>query len=319
MIMCKVLFLRRLVLLFVTLALFTSCTDDLSTQMSFDMTIETVDLPIPEPYVNVDISMQEVANDFGVMESDFAQIFNDYGQLPDQFLMSNVDMSEPSEDLDLGIDMLPPYVEGVWSPHDLSGVDAYAIPNSAKIFAARHPAYRNIPDIVMAATSNTLIQVPVDIYLIDSMIWVEPEQLSPYLTLVNQYFNQASIRFIFSFKEGEAPAWNNQKDQFHLFFARAMTNPSGAIPDGFGNLPAGKAVINDQIMNRAQVHDNPLFLPGKPIGHELGHVLGLPHVPARNFLMAQGTSARNQLDLSPEEAVIMRIMALHRFGGVLVD
>ncbi|MAD61929.1 MAG: hypothetical protein CMH49_10535 [Myxococcales bacterium] len=318
--MCKVALLRRLLLLFVTLASLESCTDDLSSQMSFDMAPEIDDhLSIPETYVTVDFSVQEVSNDLGGMERDYAQIPHDNEQLPDQNLVANVDMTEPSEDLDLGIDMTPPYVEGAWSPHDLSGVDAYAIPNAAKIFAARHPAYRTIPDIVMAATSNTLIQVPVDIYLIDSVIWVEPEQLNPYLILVNQYFNQASIQFIFSFKEGEAPAWNDLINQFHLYFARAMTNPNGAIPDGFGNLPAGKAVINDQIMNRAHVHENPLFLPGKPIGHELGHVLGLPHVPARNFLMAQGTSARNQLDLSPEEAVVMRIMALHRFGGVLMD
>ena len=72
-------------------------------------------------------------------------------------------------------------------------------------------------------------------------------------------------------------------------------------------------------MDRSHVHMNPLFLPGKPIRHEIGHVLGLPHVNVRRFLMAQGTSARNQLELSPEESVIMRIMALYRFGGEIID
>ena len=145
-IMCKVALLRRLLLLFVTLASLESCTDDSSSQISFDMATEADGrLPIPETYMNEDLSMQEVANDFGGMERDFAPIPDDYGQLPDQYLMANIDMTKPSEYLDLGIDMSPPYEEGAWSPHDLSGVNAYAIPNSAKIFAARHPAYRSLP------------------------------------------------------------------------------------------------------------------------------------------------------------------------------
>ena len=213
----------------------------------------------------------------------------------------------------------PPPYEATWAPHDLSRVDAYSIPSSAKIFAGQHPAYRMIPEIIALATSNRTIRVSIDVYLIDSRIWTEPEQLMPYFALVSDYFTQARIQLSFTFQEGRAPAWEAARDQLHLYFAYRMMNPRGAIPDGFGNLPAGKAVLNDQLMDRPHVHMNPLFLPGKTIGHEIGHVLGLPHVNPRNFLMAQGTSARNQLDLTAEESVIMRVMALHRFGGEVID
>ena len=213
----------------------------------------------------------------------------------------------------------PPPYDDVWEPHDLSRVDAYAIPSSAKIFAGQHPNYRMIPETVARATSNRTIRVPIDVYLIDSAIWTEPAQLLPYFALTRDYFGQARIDLRFTFREGPAPAWEEAPDQLHLYFTAAMMNPRGAIPDGFGNLPAGKAVLNDQLMDRAHVHRNPLFRPGKTIGHEIGHVLGLPHVNPRNFLMAQGTAARNELDLTAEESVIMRIMALHRFGGELLE
>ena len=213
----------------------------------------------------------------------------------------------------------PPPYDDVWEPHDLSRVDAYAIPSSAKIFAGQHPSYRMIPETVARATSNRTIRVPIDVYLIDSAIWTEPAQLLPYFALTRDYFGQARIDLRFTFREGPAPAWEEAPDQLHLYFTEAMMNPRGAIPDGFGNLPAGKAVLNDQLMNRPHVNRNPLFLPGKTIGHEIGHVLGLPHVNPRRFLMAQGTAAQNRLDLTAEESVIMRIMALHRFGGELLE
>lgn len=232
--------------------------------------------------------------------------------------------------LDLGLDMTadmtplqpdatpPPYDE-TWTPHDLSGVDAYAISSSAKIFANQHPDYQTIPETVALATSNRTIRVSIDVYLVDSTIWTEPDQLLPYFALTNDYFTQTRIELDFDFRQGEAPAWEEDVDQLHLYFTAAMMNPRGATPDGFGNLPAGKAVLNDQLMDRPHVHTNPLFLPGKTIGHEIGHVLGLPHLTPRNFLMAQGTAARNQLDIGPEESVIMRVMALHRFGAEIVE
>ena len=215
--------------------------------------------------------------------------------------------------------LTPPSPLPTWIPLDLSQVDAYAIPRSAKIFADLHPDYARIPNLISIATSNVQVRVSVHIYLIDSEIWTHSDLLIPYLELVTAYFNQARIQLDFTFQHGQAPNWTEDVNQLHLYFARAMRNPTNRIPDGFGNLPAGKAVLNDRLMDRPHVHMNPLFLPGKPLGHEIGHVLGLPHVNARRFLMAQGTSAQNQLDLSPEEAVIMRVMALYRFGGERID
>ena len=266
--------------------------------------------------------------DVGVVSLDAGGVSLDAGRV--SLDAGGVLLDAGGASLDLGLDMTadmtplqpdatpPPYDE-TWTPHDLSGVDAYAIPSSAKIFANQHPDYQTIPETVALATSNRTIRVSIDVYLVDSTIWTEPDQLLPYFALTNDYFTQARIELNFTFREGEAPAWEEDLDQLHLYFTEAMMNPRGATPDGFGNLPAGKAVLNDQLMDRPHVHTNPLFLPGKTIGHEIGHVLGLPHLTPRNFLMAQGTAARNQLDIGPEESVIMRVMALHRFGAEIVE
>ena len=260
-------------------------------------------------YSEVDLTIDGTVEDQDLTELDLS-----IPHILDQGLINDVS-PPPDRDAELG----SPTPSEMWTPLDLSQVDAYAIPRSAKIFAREHPNYASIPNIVSMAISNTTLHIPIHIYLIDSEIWTNPEQLIPYLNLVEAYFHQARIQLDFTFPQGEAPAWTDEINQVHLYFAQAMRNPSGAIPDGFGNLPAGKAVINDRLMDRPHVHMNPLFLPGKPIGHEIGHVLGLPHVNVRRFLMAQGTSARNQLELSPQEAVIMRIMALYRFGGDILN
>lgn len=204
-----------------------------------------------------------------------------------------------------------------WPALDLTGVNALSIPSSAKIFSNEHPDYTTIPDIIETATSNTSITLNIKVYLIDSAIWTNEDQLKPFFDLVNEYYNQARIYLDFEFESGEPPAFEEDIDQFHLFFAAAMQSPRGNTPDGFGNLPAGKAVLNDQLLDRVVDHVEPLFNPGKPIGHEIGHVIGLPHVPSSNFLMAQGTRSDNQLDITEQEAVIMRIMALYRFGAVV--
>ena len=241
---------------------------------------------------------------------------------------SEADMYD-QEELRTDLDVPVPIDQGIrsdlhsdqagWQPLELSRVNAYAIPNSAKIFAEQHPDYSTIPELITQATSNILIRIEINIYLIDSSLWTDPDQLSAYLALVKDYFIQARIQLRFTFKEGPAPAWTEEINQVHLYFTHAMRNPRGALPQGFGNLPAGKAVINDHLMDRPQLHDNPLFLPGKPIGHEIGHVLGLPHVSDRRYLMAQGTSAENQLQITAEEAVIMRVMALFRFGATIQE
>lgn len=204
-----------------------------------------------------------------------------------------------------------------WAAHDLTSVDVFSIPSTAKIFSNQHPNYASIPDVVETAISNTTITLNVKVYLVDSAIWTNENQLQPYFDLINEYYNQARIYLDFEYGSGEPPEWDEDINQLHLLFAEAMQNPAGNIPDGFGNLPAGKAVLNDQLMDRVVNHVEPLFNPGKPIGHEIAHVIGLPHVDSLNFLMAQGTTSNNQLDISKQEAVVMRIMALYRFGAVV--
>ena len=295
---------------------------DISIQRTLDQ-YSTINMITPlDTGLGFDVGIDFMINlDLGIdLELDFDMgLENDIGG-------HNADMSEViATELDATIPFISdigpndlPYMTS-WEPLDLSEVDAYRIPRSAKIFARLHPDYDTIPNTVTIAVSNVMIRVPISVYLIDSTIWTESSQLLPYFELVNDYFHQARIQLVFTFRQGQAPLWEANIDQLHIYFTNAMMNPSGAIPDGFGNLPAGKAVLNDRLMNRSHVHANPLFLPGKPIGHEIGHVLGLPHVTPRTFLMAQGTSVSNQLDLTPDEAVIMRIMALHRFGGESIE
>ncbi|MBC3920850.1 hypothetical protein H8L32_25520 [Undibacterium sp. CY18W] len=211
--------------------------------------------------------------------------------------------------------LIPP--EYQWQPLDWSQLHAASLPRELRIFPNQQPGCEANEAMCTAAESNRLIGIHVDVYFKDSAIWNRPEQLLPYMELVNRYYQQARIVFHFRFKPAtEIPAWNDNINQLSVIFAAAMPNPAGTVADAFGNLPAGKAVFNDVLMNRPDRHANRYFAMGKPLGHELGHVLGLAHTQDKALLMTQGTSPQNALVITPEQALIMRVMALQRFGGV---
>ncbi|MFZ6769409.1 hypothetical protein ACO0LM_20350 [Undibacterium sp. Di26W] len=225
---------------------------------------------------------------------------------------ANADSTSPPECSHL----LPP--EYQWQPQDWSTLHAASLPRELRIFANQQPGCEANATLCAAAESNTLIGVNVDVYFKDSAIWTKPEQLLPYMELVNRYYQQARIVFHFRFRPAtEIPAWTDHINQLSVIFSAAMPNPAGTVADAFGNLPAGKAVFNDVLMNRPDRHVNRYFAMGKPLGHELGHVLGLAHTQDRALLMTQGTAPQNALVITPEQALIMRMMALQRFGGVL--
>ncbi|PXX35358.1 hypothetical protein DFR42_12046 [Undibacterium pigrum] len=203
-----------------------------------------------------------------------------------------------------------------WQARDWSHLQVTDLPRALKIFPEQQPDCALHAAICADAESKKTIVVDVDVFFKDSAIWNRPEQLPAYMALVNRYYQQASISFNFKFRPAnELPAWTGNRHQLTVIFASAMPNPAGKIADAFGNLPAGKAVFNDVLMNRQDKHANPYFMMGKPLGHELGHVLGLAHTQDKALLMTQGTSPQNALDILPEQALIMRVMALQRFGG----
>lgn len=205
-----------------------------------------------------------------------------------------------------------------WQALDWSHLRATDLPRELKIFPDQQPACEANVAICREAESKKVIAVNVDVFFKDSAIWNGPEQLQPYIALVNRYYQQAHIVFNFNFLPvSELPAWTENRNQLTVIFASAMPAPAGKVADAFGNLPAGKAVFNDVLMKRQDRHANPYFLMGKPLGHELGHVLGLAHTQDKALLMTQGTSPQNALEILPEQALIMRIMALQRFGGKL--
>ena len=205
-----------------------------------------------------------------------------------------------------------------WQALDWSHLRAENLPRALKIFPDQQPVCTANAAICTEAESKKTIGINVDVFFKDSAIWNKPEQLAPYIELVNRYYQQARIGFNFRFRPvSEMPAWNESINQLTVIFASAMPAPAGKIADAFGNLPAGKVVFNDVLMNRQDKHANPYFLIGKPLGHELGHVLGLAHTQDKALLMTQGTSPQNALDILPEQALIMRVMALQRFGGKL--
>ncbi len=205
-----------------------------------------------------------------------------------------------------------------WQALDWSHLRTADLPRELKIFPDQQAACAMNTAICSEAESKKIIAVDVDVFFKDSAIWSKPEQLQPNMELVNRYYQQARITFNFRFRPiDELPAWTENRNQLSIIFAAAMPAPAGKVADAFGNLPAGKAVFNDVLMNRPSRHANPYFLMGKPLGHELGHVLGLAHTQDKALLMTQGTSPQNALDILPEQALIMRIMALQRFGGRL--
>ncbi|MBI3731525.1 MAG: hypothetical protein HY254_24770 [Burkholderiales bacterium] len=205
-----------------------------------------------------------------------------------------------------------------WQALDWSHLRAAELPRAFKISPDQQPVCEMNAAICSEAESKKIIAVSVDVFFKDSAIWNKPEQLLPYIELVNRYYQQARITFNFRFRPtNELPAWTENRNQLTVIFASAMPAPTGKVADAFGNLPAGKAVFNDVLMKRQDRHANPYFLVGKPLGHELGHVLGLAHTQDKVLLMTQGTSPQNALEILPEQALIMRVMALQRFGGKL--
>lgn len=204
-----------------------------------------------------------------------------------------------------------------WEPLDWSGLSVSELSGEFKIFDADHPSCETALEVCQLAESDRFLQVPVQVYL-DSDIWSTRAQLENYLELVNRYFMQAALRFEFDFDSGlEVPTLEENIDQVSLIFARAMTSPAGSdTARAFGNMLLGKAVVNDSTMTRTQNSDNPYFLPGKTIGFVLGLVLGASIVDGPDqLLMAQGYGEANGLDLLPEQALIVRSIALDRFGA----
>lgn len=205
-----------------------------------------------------------------------------------------------------------------WQALDWSHLRFAEVSRALKIFPEQQPICEANAAMCADAESSKNIAVDVDVFFKDSAIWTRPAQLLPYMTLVNRYYQQARISFNFRFRpSSELPAWTENRNQLTVIFASATPAPAGKVTDAFGNLPAGKAVFNDVLMNRPDRHANPYFLMGKPLGHELGHVLGLAHTQDKALLMTQGTAPQNALDILPEQALIMRLMALQRFGGKL--
>ncbi|MFZ6731515.1 hypothetical protein ACO0LG_06315 [Undibacterium sp. Ji42W] len=205
-----------------------------------------------------------------------------------------------------------------WQALDWSHLHAADLPRAFKIFPDQQPVCAMNAAMCREAESKRSIEVDVAVFFKDSAIWSKPEQLQSYMALVNRYYQQARITFNFKFRPvNELPAWTENRNQLTIIFATAMPSPAGKVADAFGNLPAGKAVFNDVLMQRQDRHANPYFLMGKPLGHELGHILGLAHTQDKALLMTQGTSPQNALDILPEQALIMRVMALQRFGGKL--
>tara|TARA_B100001093_G_C26510195_1_gene877172 strand:- start:81 stop:698 length:618 start_codon:yes stop_codon:yes gene_type:complete len=191
--------------------------------------------------------------------------------------------------------------------------------NSWRVFDNKHPkCSRNRRDC-NTALSTDWIDLKVNVYIQGSDIWTDYKRLANYFILTRNYYRQAKINLKF---KCYTPPSNREhsgrdRDRLSIIFGKGIPTPDGKVADGWGNLPRGLAVINDQIMDRPKSHANPYFLPGKPIGHEIGHVLGLAHAKSIKNLMAQGTASSNQLDLKPIQAVIMRIMAINRFGAVV--
>jgi hypothetical protein len=189
--------------------------------------------------------------------------------------------------------------------------------NVWRIFRQAHPKCSREKKLCQTALSTKWLELTVNVYLQGTKRWTAYKQLANYFVLTRNYYRQARINLKFQCSNPpnrihvQAPS----KDRIAFKFAKMILNPDGKRLDGFGNLPLGLAVLNDQIMDRRDKHKNPYFLPGKPIGHELGHVLGLAHVDERKNLMSQGTNPNNQLVLESMQAVIMRSVALSRFGA----
>lgn len=236
--------------------------------------------------------------------------------------------SEAADASGVPVDFEPPITFGVecdaeigaeysWSPLDWSGLSIDTVPTGQKIFPAEHPNCNQHQDACASAHGADLIGIPVDVYLLDSSVWTAQEQLYPFLKLANKYFQQASIQLEFEFMpDADYPGLEGNVDRLTLVFGSRVAGPAGRIPDAFGSLPTGKAVLNDSLMSRPMLHHSALFNPGKPIGHQIGHVLGASDQERPDLLMAPGTGPDNGLTLLPTQALVLRVLGLARFGGI---
>jgi hypothetical protein len=212
---------------------------------------------------------------------------------------------------------------------DCSRVNTDEISAGLKIFPEYHPIYSNHPDTLSKAL-NTLdftVTITVDLH-VDTDYWI-PEDVIAFGRFVNNYYEAANVKFLFTCSTYSSSASGplsvlsrripaDSSCGLRLYFTDKLAGASGEVSDGFGNLPSGTAVINHRIMARPVASTLPCFNTVKPMGHELGHVLGLAHTSDKRNLMTQGTSADNSVKLLPEQIVIVRFMALYRYRAVAV-
>jgi len=214
-----------------------------------------------------------------------------------------------------------PDVANVWRELEWSGLSAAELDNMKnnvwRVFQEQHPKCSKKKELCRTALSKKWLDLTVHVYLQGSERWTAYTQLANYFILTRNYYRQARINLKFKCSTPPQRVHTKARNEniIAFKFGKSILNPNGDLKDGFGNLPLGLAALNDRIMNRTGDHKNPYFLPGKPIGHEIGHVLGLSHVDELRNLMSQGTSPRNQLVIEPVQAVIMRTLALSRFGA----
>lgn len=210
-------------------------------------------------------------------------------------------------------------VTNIWKPRSWKHLTPELIDHpdtrTFRVSAGHHPRCSREPELCETALSTSWLDLDVSVFIDGSKEWSSFRQLAPYFILTRNYFRQARINLIFKCGTLPTNVTKHPQSPLKVIFGEAILNPKGRLVDGFGNLELGQAVINDQIMKRPRRHSDPHFLPGKPIGHEIGHVLGLAHVEDKRYLMAQGTSAKNKLRILPKQAVIMRSVALSLFDA----
>lgn len=221
-------------------------------------------------------------------------------------------------------------VDDYWRPtQDCSAVNTANITNDLKAFPDWHPNYDHFP-VTLNNAKKTLaykMVIPVEVR-IDTRYWSE-SAVKNHLTYVNRYYRAANIYFQYSYSTTfdftssrilSRYFPNGTSGKIHLIFSDNITAPSGAQSDAWGSLPLGTAVINKQIMTRSWSNDLPYFNPVKPIGHQLGRVLGLADYGSygSEFLMSLGTEKTNGLTLLLRQMVIQRFMATYRFNGSFI-
>jgi hypothetical protein len=243
-------------------------------------------------------------------------------------MVQNNDTLQQQPDIVPTMDVVPS--SGYSQPiQDCSRVNVNEISAGLKIFPEYHPIYSKHPDTLNKAlnTLDFMVTVAVDLH-VDTDYWT-PEDVIAFSRCVNNYYEAANIRFLFTCSTYASSASeplsvlsrripSDSSAILRLYFTDNLAGASGEVSDGFGNLPSGTAVINHRIVARPVANALPNFNTVKPMGHELGHVLGLAHTSDKINLMCQGTSADNSVKLLPEQIVIVRFMALYRYRAVAV-